>query len=266
MGKAITRMRARRTKRRNKRKESKRDEKERREQADAYQAESVQSARDVQTGAPSEITQHGYLDQLEGRGSLAGKLSVQDPEGLAAQRRAMGQQEQIAKQGYTAEDAATLQSANRQSNLNEQSQRQAIQQQAAMRGQSGGGLAMMGALAAQQGGANRAADQAAQVGQNRIQARQQGVQNLAQQGSQLAGQGLAQGQAQGAALDAFNQNMATARMGVGQQNFSNQLAASQNLQGAAQSGAAYGQQTADAERTRRNSVLNAALNPMGGIS
>lgn len=261
MGKATTRMRARRTKRRNKRKADERELKERRAQADEYQEEAVGSARAVQANLPSEIYQQDQLDRLESRGSSAARLGVQDAEGLAAQRRAMGQQEQIANQGYTSQDAATLQSANRQSNLNEQSQRQAIQQQAAMRGQSGGGLAMMGALAAQQGGANRAADQAAQVGQNRIQARQQGVQNLAQQGSALAGQGLAQGQAQGQALDAFNQNMTTARMGVPQQGFQNQLAASQNFQGAATGAAAYGQQTADAKDAKKRSLIQKITDP-----
>lgn len=249
-------MRRRMEKRRAKRKKSKREEEARRKQADEYQADAIQSARDVQANLPKADLLN-EIANIRINQQSAESRATQDAGGLAAQRRALGQQQEIADQGYTAQDEATMQAANRAANRNEAAQRQAIQQNAAMRGQAGGGLAMMGALQAQQSGANRSADQAAQVGQNRIAARQQGVSNLAQQGSALAGQGLAESQMQGKALDAFNDMAMQARANVPQQTFNNQLAASQNFQGIATQGAAYGQQTADAERERRNSVLSA---------
>lgn len=253
---AVKKFRERRNKRRAKRARSAKREQDKRDRADAQQEEALQSARDVKASIPTATALNSILDARQAQGS-AGSQVTQDAAGLAAQRRAMGMQEQIANQGYTAEDDATMQSANRAANLNEAAQRGAIMQNAAQRGQSRGGLAMMQALQAQQEGANRSADQAAQVGQNRIQARQAGVQNLAQQGSQIAQQGFAQSQARAGATDAFNDAMTQNRMQVPQQTFNNQLAASQNFQGQATSGAAYNQQTADAERQRRLAALSA---------
>lgn len=158
-----------------------------------------------------------------------------------------------------------MQAANRSANLNEQAQRQAVQQQAAMSGQRGGGLAMMGALAAQQSGANRAASQAADLGQARIAARQNAVGMVNQAGSNLADQGFQRSQARGSAIDQFNQAMLGNQQSLQQQNFANQLGASQNYVQAAQNAATYNQNAADSARRRGNSRLNFFLNPMQGM-
>jgi hypothetical protein len=108
-----------------------------------------------------------------------------DPESIAAQRYALGGLRGIHEAGgWTEAEQAQNRLAQQDSSRYEQSQRAAVQQQAAMRGMNQSGAAMMGALSAQQGGANRAADSADRFA---IAGQQRALQSLMQYGNQ-AGQ------------------------------------------------------------------------------
>ncbi len=113
---------------------------------------------------------------------------------------------------------------------------------------------MMSALQANQGAANAGAANAANIAQNRIQARQQGVGNLFQAQS-----------GQGRAVDQFNQSMMQNQQGLQQQQFANQGNVAAGMTGQLNQSAGYNQAAADAERQRRNSFFNFLSNPMGGM-
>lgn len=110
--------------------------------------------------------------------------SQADPELIQMQRNVLDQLGQISREGWTQTDRQALDMAQRQAAQFEQSQRQAALGAAARRGDASGGNALMGALAAQQGGANRASDYATELG---VQGRQRALSALGQQG-QMAGQ------------------------------------------------------------------------------
>lgn len=108
--------------------------------------------------------------------------------------------------GYTGLERAQIQQAQQQAARAEQAQRGALQQQMAMRGMGGSGMEMMGALQAQQSGANQglgAATDVATQAQNRAL-------NALSQGTQFAGQA-------GQAADAFN------KANLGWQDYQQQL-------------------------------------------
>jgi hypothetical protein len=79
------------------------------------------------------------------------------PEAANAGGAALGALNQIARTGWSPTDMAAQAQAQTQANRNEQAQRGAVMQDARARGMGGGGLQFSGALAAQQGGANAAA-------------------------------------------------------------------------------------------------------------
>jgi hypothetical protein len=120
---------------------------------------------------------------------------------------------QISRTGFTPTDRGAFAQQQQQANQGEQAQRGAIEQNAAARGQLGGGLQFAQALAAQQGGANRAQEagtQMAVAGADRRMA-------ATQAGANLAGQA-------GAANDAFNQFATGAQAGAAQGAYQNQMA------------------------------------------
>lgn len=122
-------------------------------------------------------------------------------QGNAEQRQAMQGVGEVARTGWTGLDSLAQQQAQRQANLGEKSQRGAVTQQAQMRGQGSGGAMLAGALAAQQGGANRSAESAANLATQGADRRFGATQALGQMGAQYN----QQGQQQAASNDAFNQ-------------------------------------------------------------
>lgn len=209
--------------------------------ANAQNAQAVQEWQGLQGATPNLDAQVAANRQLWNQGSREAAVDT-------------SQLQDIANQGYTDADNATLQAAQNQANQSAAAQRAATMQQAASRGQAGGGLAMMGALAANQGAANANQATAANIAQNRIQARQQGAQNL-----------FAARTGQGQAVDAFNQGMLQNQQNLQQQNFANQGQAVQGLTGQLGQSAQYNQDQADKARQRRLSFANFLSNPMGGM-
>jgi hypothetical protein len=129
-----------------------------------------------------------------------------DPESIAAQRRALQGMGDIYDQGgYTAAERAQNQLSMRDAAMGERSQRLAVQQQAASRGMGGGGMELMGALAAQQGGANRASDAAAQFAIAGQQRAMQALQNYGQQAEQMRHQSFGEDETRRSAQDAWTQ-------------------------------------------------------------
>lgn len=182
--------------------EKKGKSKEQREAAEANIASNVALAEEVRAG-----------------GSALQNLAA-DPLDVLAQRQTMAQYGQIANQGYTDLDRRALDQAFQQSRREEQSQRGAVMDAAARRGDVSGGNTLMGSLAAQQGGANRAAE----FGTNTaIEGRRRAMEALAAQGNmagQMRSQGVSEQAQRGGALDAFNQwssgNIMNARNGQAQ--------------------------------------------------
>ena len=164
------------------------------------------------------------------------------------------QLQEIANQGYNQADEASLQAAQNQANQSAAAQRAATMQQAASRGQAGGGLAMMGTLAANQGAANANQATAANIAQNRIQARQQGAQNLSRLGPDRVRRWTR----------SIRVCCRTSRT-CSSSNFANQGQAVQGLTGQLGQSAQYNQDQADKARQRRLSFANFLSNPMGGM-
>lgn len=136
--------------------------------------------------------------------ALAGTYA--DQGSIDAQRRALQQMQGIYDAGgYTGAERAQLGMAQRDAAMGERSQRLAVQQQAAARGMGGGGMELMGALSAQQGGANRANDWANQIA---VAGQQRALQALQQSGDwagQQRGQSFDEARTRNAAADAWNQ-------------------------------------------------------------
>lgn len=234
------------------------------------------NARDL-VGQNTDMMQALY-DRDFGESALSNLAA--DPLDVLAQRNAMSaagtsaadlrgvgdRYNALSRTGYTDLDRQALEQGFGQARREEQSQRQAALSAAARRGDASGGNALLGSLMAQQGGANRAADQSTNVA---LEGRRRAMDALAQYGSNLGQQGAAQGnifgmatgmrgqgvseQAQrGGAIDAFNQwtaqqrsmdaqALANARLGQSQsmQQHAAQLQATPNLDAAANAVASY---------------------------
>ena len=145
--------------------------------------------------------------------------------------------------GYTAAEQAQIRQAGRQAARQEQAQRGAIMQQAAARGIAGSGFEMASQLAAQQGSADRLAQQADAIS---IAGQQRAMQALGmggQMATTMRGQQLGREMGRATAQDRINAANAAYRQGVAlrnverdtmqsaqanqlrQQNFANQMAA-----------------------------------------
>jgi hypothetical protein len=129
-----------------------------------------------------------------------------DPASIEAQGRYLGDLRGIYDAGgYTDTERAQNQLAQKDASRYEQSQRSAAQQQAAMRGMNQSGAAMMGALSAQQGGANRAADSATQFNIAGHQRALQALQSYGQQANDMRQRSWTEDTTRRTALDNWNQ-------------------------------------------------------------
>lgn len=165
-----------------------------------------------------------------------------DPSAEAAQRQALGQLQQVGAQGWTDADRAALGAGQRQAAQFERSQRDAVMQSARARGMGGSGMAFMGSMMAQQAGADRAADTAANLGMEGRQRALTALQSGAGLAGQMRDQSFGQQAARAGALDEFNQS-----------NFANRMGITDARAGAQQNAAQYWQLRAqDAYQRRRN--------------
>jgi hypothetical protein len=130
-----------------------------------------------------------------------------DPMAVEAQRRALQSMGDIYDQGgYTSAEREQIRMAEQQAASAEQAQREAVMQQAQMRGMGNSGAGLAGALAAQQGGANRSADWASQISIAGQQRALQALQNYGQQAGQMRSQSFGEDQTRRGALDHWNQS------------------------------------------------------------
>lgn len=208
--------------------------------------------------------------QLEG--------AAADPYSIESQRRALQQMQGIYDAGgYTDTERAQLQLSQRDAAMGERSQRLAALEGARARGMGGGGMELMGALAAQQGGANRASDWANQIAIAGQQRALQALQNSGQMASQMRSQSFGEDSGRRAAADAWNQyqtgliQQRQAGMGdAAQQGFNNQVTATAGLTGQlANTQQLHGQREEDAEQSGAavfNTVLGAATGGMTGAA
>lgn len=140
-----------------------------------------------------------------------------DPALFAAQQQSLAQTQQIANAGYTDTDRTAMQQQLRDAARYEQGQRQSLNEDANARGMGGSGFAMQSQLAAQQAGADRATDTAANMaiaGRDRAQAANQQV---AQQAGQMRDQGFGEQAQIAGAQDQYAQF----RIGTQGQDFAN---------------------------------------------
>lgn len=271
---------------RSRRKASKRREKEQRNLANQQMAHTTQMWDQMSGNLPTaqQLDASVKTPSLwSALGSQAGRVNIDDGTsgGYQAQNQSVGDLSQISREGYTDADRTQMQAAQQSAQMAAQqsaaANRQSVMQQAAARGQRNGGLAMMGALQANQGSNNaqalanmQAASQLASNGQAR---RLAASQSLGAMGGQMRAQDLQRSQAQigqAQAVDAFNQNRAQSmdafnqyNAGAGaaaqQQAFGNQMGVTQGATGAYQTAAGYNAAGAQAERDRRNQALQMFL-------
>lgn len=128
------------------------------------------------------------MEQYINAGTSQAANITTDPALKSAQMQALQQLQQRSTQGLTATDRAALNQARLATEGDTQAKIAQIQQQAAMRGQAGGGTELAAALSAAQGGANTESTAADQIA---AQAQQAALQSALQSG-QLGGQIQAQ--------------------------------------------------------------------------
>lgn len=149
-----------------------------------------------------------------------------------AQMDALSQLGQLSKTGLTDADKAAIQDINLQNDSHERGSQEAIMQEMARRGQSGGSQELAARLLASQGSTDRAAADARAVQQS---SQQRALQALIQQGqlaSSLRGQDLTEAEKRAQAQDTINRfNTANAQQVMGANvNARNQAAREQSLQ------------------------------------
>jgi hypothetical protein len=187
-----------------------------------------------------------------------------DPASIEAQRQALRQMQGIYDAGgYTDSERAQLQMSQRDAAMGERSQRMAAMEGARARGMGGGGMELMGALAAQQGGANRANDSANQIaiaGQQRaLQALQQSGNWAGQQRSQSFSEDATRRQA---ADDFARQNVGArnawtaARGDAEQQGFNNTVTGTQGLTNATTGASNFYQDVAEQNTAGAGATMN----------
>lgn len=164
------------------------------------QMEEIRNAYTQQQLAEDPLWGLNVADESSLAGARADRGSIQ------AQRNALRNMEGIYNAGgYTDAERAQIQMAQRDAAMGERSQRLAVMENARARGMGGGGMELMGALEAQQGGANRASDWANQI---EVAGQQRALQALQQSGNwagQMRGQSFSEDATRRAAADAWNQ-------------------------------------------------------------
>ena len=145
-------------------------------------------------------------NQQQGIGYVpAGSQVTGNEQGRLAALTALGQMQSRANTGWNQLDRQALDASQRQASQYEQAQRGANMQNMAARGMRGSGLEMLGAMTAQQGGADRSLDAATQLG---VAGRDRAMDQTAQAANLGLGidtQQFGQGMANAGNLDAFNQ-------------------------------------------------------------
>ena len=201
-----------------------------REQGKWYQAQ----YRDLEDDMPTEddLTYQAALESGDIMlGDSAAGQAAADPEAIAAQRQALEQlsgdaqtfRDIYAQGGYTDAERAQMERSMMQARQNERSQRQAIEQNMAARGMMGGGQQLAAQLAAQQGQANTAQMQGAEIaaaGQERALRALAQAGDLTGQGgrlsSQMRGQSFEEDFSRGSAIDRFSESDVQYRRDVDQ--------------------------------------------------
>lgn len=168
---------------------------------------------------------NGTMNGSAGPVAMAGVRG--DADGLAAARAALAQMQERSQSGWSQLDRMALDQAQRQAGMYEQAQRGAVMNDAARRGMRGSGLQMLGALQAQQSGADRALDAATNLG---IAGRDRAMMNTSQ--AAALGMGINdtqfnQAATRAAAVDAFNAMSSGRADAAAASNYQNQLAAFQ---------------------------------------
>lgn len=128
-----------------------------------------------------------------------------DPALVEAQRRALGQTEQVAQQGYTDTDRLAMNQQLNDAARYEQSQRAGLAEQARARGVTGSGIDIASQLAAQQGGADRATQTAADMAVSGRERAYNANQDAAAMAAQQRQQGFGEQSQVAGALDQFGQ-------------------------------------------------------------
>lgn len=219
------------------------------------------------------------LQQL-GTPEMAGAAA--DPAAIRAQRDMLRQMQDIVRGGgYTDAERGQMQMLQRDAAMGERAQRLAVQQQAAARGMGGGGMELMGALAAQQGGANRANDFANQTAVAAQQRMLQAMQMRGDMGTQMRSQSFDEDAQRRRAQDAFNmynvgaQNDWTRYRGdTAQQQYRNLMDATAGASGQYNASAARADQQAAQDAAQTQQIISmvatgagyAAGGPAGGAA
>ena len=190
--------------------------------------------------------------QATGAGYVpAGSQVTGNEQGRLAALTALGQMQDRATTGWSQLDRQALDAAQRQAGQYEQAQRGANMQSMAARGMRGSGLEMLGAMTAQQSGADRALDAATQLG---VAGRDRAMENTAQAANLGLGidtQQFGQGMANAGNLDAFNQFATGTNLAATNQGYANALGSWQASQ--------------QAKRDRRDAIIGGVTGGMRSV-
>lgn len=223
----------------------------------AIQTETTNRTNALQATKHSELPTYDELNAAVPNQTTAEQaIQSLDPAAVAAQRRALGQMQDVATQGWTQTDRDALNAAQAQSNQNASANRQALMQQMAARGQRNGGVALMGALATNQGAANQGAQTAAQLG---IEGRQRALQAM-QSSYGMASNFNDQAQNRMSQMDAFNQYNRQAGVNARQNVLQNKVGAINAMTGRNMQVADFKQQGANNITAQQNQRLGTGLN------
>lgn len=223
------------------------------ENPNAYAASGPPGTANAAPGTPGSAFLTGQTGPASDQ--FTGPVAAAQVQGSAYGRdAAMGalqNMQQVARSGWTDLDRRALDSMQRQSSQYEQSQRQANQQSMAARGMRGSGLDMLGAMTAQQGGADRALDQATILGVQGRDRALQANQNAASLGLGIDTQQFGQGMQRAQAVDDFN------RYALGQNNETAQAQYNMDLQNRLLLNQLHSQQN--------GAIASGASNVLGGM-
>lgn len=186
--------------------------------------EKIQSVQDpdLQAIMLSQYKQAGVITPQDEKAittqdSELKKIQV-DPTYKLAQKKALGQLQDLGEQPLTVADRAAIEGVNLETDRAAKGRRQAILEQMASRGMGGGGSALAAQLQASQDEANQAAQRTRDLTQMALQRQIQAVQGAGEMGTQLGGQQFNQQAQQAQAQDLINRFNTQSLQGAQQRN------------------------------------------------
>ena len=172
-----------------------------------YEAELLEQLEDRMPTA-EEMSYEAALEEGDfSLGPSAAGQAMADQGAIDAQRRALGQLEDVYRQGgYTDAERMQIEQAQQQARAQERAGVMAARQQAAARGMVGSGAQMAAQMAAQQGAMNRGRAAATDIALQGQQRALRALEGAGRTAGEMRGQSFEEGFKRGSAIDDFAQS------------------------------------------------------------